>query len=87
MNSAMPYLFPASFISPCSASDPNLSECVEKVINIAGPTFADGLPELGIAPLDPVKLGTVNVDNPALKIVFSDTVVSGLRGFRMNNYK
>lgn len=76
-----------SFITPCSRSDPNLNECVEKVISAAGAKFTEGIPELGIAPLDPVELGTVVVNNPALKITFTDTVVTGLKGFRVNTYK
>ncbi|CAH0682925.1 unnamed protein product [Spodoptera exigua] len=76
-----------SFIKPCSRSDPNLNECVEKVISVAGAKFSEGIPELGIAPLDPVELGTVVVDNPALKLTFTDTVVTGLKGFRVNSYK
>ncbi|XP_014357069.2 circadian clock-controlled protein daywake isoform X1 [Papilio machaon] len=75
------------FIKPCSISDPNLNQCIEKSIELAGPKFADGIPELGIAPLDPVQLGTVVVDNPALKLTFSDTVVTGLRDFKVNSYK
>ncbi|XP_021192580.2 circadian clock-controlled protein daywake [Helicoverpa armigera] len=76
-----------SFIKPCSRSDPQLNQCVEKVISAAGAKFTEGIPELGIAPLDPVELGTVFVDNPALKLTFTDTVVTGLKGFRVNTYK
>ncbi|XP_026744418.1 protein takeout-like [Trichoplusia ni] len=76
-----------SFITPCSRSDPQLNTCIEKVISAAGAKFTEGIPELNIAPLDPVQLGTVFVDNPSLKLTFSDTVVTGLRGFRVNSYK
>jgi hypothetical protein len=57
------------------------------VITIGGPHFADGIPELGIAPLDPMQLGTVVVDNPSLKLTFMDTVVTGLKGFKLNSYR
>ncbi|XP_045769709.1 circadian clock-controlled protein daywake-like isoform X4 [Maniola jurtina] len=76
-----------SFMKACSASDPNLNQCVEKVIASAGAKFANGIPELGIKPLDPVELGRIVVNNPALKITFDDTVVTGLAGFRINSYK
>ncbi|XP_023935667.2 circadian clock-controlled protein daywake [Bicyclus anynana] len=76
-----------SFIKACSVSDPNLNQCVEQVITSAGAKFANGIPELGIKPLDPVELGRVVVNNPALKITFDDTVVTGLSGFRINSYK
>lgn len=76
-----------SFIHPCSASDPNLNSCIEKSIALAGPTFAQGIPALGIATLDPVQLGTVLVNNPSLKITFTETVVTGLSGFRVNSFK
>ncbi|KOB65021.1 DUF233 protein, partial [Operophtera brumata] len=69
---------------PCSASDPSLNQCVEKVISVAGPLFADGIPALGIAPLDPVQLGTVNVDSPALKIIFTDTKGKAILDFTAN---
>ncbi|XP_075975338.1 protein takeout-like isoform X2 [Anticarsia gemmatalis] len=75
------------FFTPCSKSDPHLSECVQNVISIGGAKFTEGIPALGIAPLDPVQLGTVFVDNPALKLTFTDTVVTGLKGFRVNTYK
>ncbi|KAJ0183539.1 hypothetical protein K1T71_001515 [Dendrolimus kikuchii] len=76
-----------SFIKACSASDPNLSQCIERVIEKAGPTFANGIPDLGIAPLDPVQLGNISTHNPALKIDFMDTVVTGLGGLTVNAYK
>ncbi|KAJ8723086.1 hypothetical protein PYW08_002998 [Mythimna loreyi] len=76
-----------SFITPCSRSDPELNSCIEKVITAGGAKFTEGIPELGIKPLDPVELGTVFVDNPALKLTFTDTVVTGLKGFRVNSYK
>ncbi|CAH0586775.1 unnamed protein product [Chrysodeixis includens] len=76
-----------SFITACSRSDPQVNTCIENVISAAGAKFTEGIPELGIAPLDPVQLGTVLVDNPSLKLTFSDTVVTGLRGFRVNSYK
>ncbi|XP_032516621.2 circadian clock-controlled protein daywake-like [Danaus plexippus] len=76
-----------SFIKACSASDPNLNQCIEDVITSAGPKFARGIPELGIKPLDPVELGKVVVDNPALKLTFEDTVVTGLAGFKINTFK
>uniref|UniRef100_A0A0K8TU43 Takeout Protein n=1 Tax=Epiphyas postvittana TaxID=65032 RepID=A0A0K8TU43_EPIPO len=76
-----------SFIHPCSASDPELNKCLEKAVSEAGPSFADGIPELGVATLDPVQLGTVLVNNPSLRITFTDTVVTGLRGFKVNSFK
>ncbi|VVC96903.1 circadian clock-controlled protein daywake-like [Leptidea sinapis] len=75
------------FLKACSASDPQLNQCVEKVIAEGGSSFAQGIPELGIASLDPVYLGKVLVDNPALKLTFEDTVVTGLGGFRVNSYR
>ncbi|CAH0399972.1 unnamed protein product [Chilo suppressalis] len=75
------------YFSACSASDPHLNQCIERVISAGGAQFADGLPALGVAPLDPLKLGKVVVDNPALKLVFTDTVVTGLKGFKLNSYK
>ncbi|CAK1585763.1 unnamed protein product [Parnassius mnemosyne] len=76
-----------SFIQPCSKSDPNLNQCIQKAIEVAGSKFAKGIPELGIAPLDPMELGTVDVENPALNLVFTDTVVTGLGDFRVNSFK
>lgn len=76
-----------SYIKACSASDPNLSQCVTKAVQAAGPIFAGGIPELGVASLDPVHLGTVHVNNPALKLTFTDTVVTGLKGLRVNSFK
>ncbi|XP_045449931.1 circadian clock-controlled protein daywake-like [Melitaea cinxia] len=77
----------SSFIKACSASDPNLNQCVSSVITAAGPIFAQGIPELGVKPLDPAELGKVVVKNPALNVVFEDTVVTGLSGFRLNAFK
>ncbi|XP_013197932.1 circadian clock-controlled protein daywake [Amyelois transitella] len=75
------------YFTACSASDPKLDQCIEKVIEAGGPQFADGIPELGIAPLDPLQLGKVVVNNPSLKLTFTDTVVTGLRGFKVNSFK
>ncbi|XP_046977795.1 protein takeout-like isoform X2 [Vanessa cardui] len=75
------------FIKACSVSDPKLNQCIESAITVAGPKFAQGIPELGIKPLDPAELGRVVVNNPALKVILDDTVVTGLGGFRINSFK
>ncbi|XP_050348727.1 protein takeout-like [Nymphalis io] len=75
------------FIKACSGSDPKLNQCIESAITAAGEKFAHGIPELGIKPLDPAELGRIVVNNPALKIVLEDTVVTGLGGFRINAFK
>ncbi|XP_072932946.1 protein takeout-like [Epargyreus clarus] len=76
-----------SYIKPCSASDPNLNDCIQKVITAIGPKFAKGIPELGVASMDPVDLGKIVVNNPALKIIFTDTVLTGLGDFVVNSFK
>ncbi|KAL4709542.1 hypothetical protein ACJJTC_007273 [Scirpophaga incertulas] len=75
------------YFTPCSASDPDLDQCIEKVISSGGPQFTDGIPALDIAPLDPMSLGRLVINNPALKLTFTDTVVTGLKGFRLNSYR
>lgn len=76
-----------SYFTACSGSQDDLDQCIEKVITAGGPHFADGIPALGVAPLDPLQLGKIVVNNPALKLTFTDTIVTGLRGFRLNSYK
>lgn len=76
-----------SFIKACSSSDENLNSCIEDVIRSVGPRFTEGMPELGVMPLDPLELGTIVVDNPSLKLTFEDTIVTGLKGFKLNSYK
>ncbi|XP_041979854.1 circadian clock-controlled protein daywake-like [Aricia agestis] len=75
------------YMRACSASDPELNKCIEDVIATAGPRFAKGIPDLGIASLDPVNLGTIYIDNPALNVTLTDTVLTGLSGFKINSFK
>ncbi|CAG9787546.1 unnamed protein product [Diatraea saccharalis] len=75
------------YFTACSSSNPHLDQCIEQVISAGGAKFVEGIPELGVAPLDPLQLGKVVVNNPALKLTFTDTVVTGLKGFKLNSYK
>lgn len=51
------------------------------------PYFTKGIKELGVPPLDPVKLDDIGIDGNGLKLTFTDTVMHGLSNADITDFK
>ncbi|XP_046978247.1 protein takeout-like [Vanessa cardui] len=78
------YTISASFIKPCKPED---SACIISSATQAIPFFAKGQPEMGIEPMDPLKLELIKSDQGGLKIIFKDSTLTGLKDCSVENIK
>uniref|UniRef100_A0A2A4JM21 Uncharacterized protein n=1 Tax=Heliothis virescens TaxID=7102 RepID=A0A2A4JM21_HELVI len=67
----------APFIAPCKAND---EDCILQDTIKSIPLFADGIPDLGVKPLDPLFFKSVDSSSPNLKFILSDITFKGLKG-------
>ncbi|CAH2084393.1 unnamed protein product [Euphydryas editha] len=74
----------APFIKPCKADD---SACIVSSAAVAIPYFASGVPELGIKPMDPLKLSLIKSDQGGLKMTFKESTLTGLKDCNVENIK
>ncbi|KAM3958256.1 uncharacterized protein ACR2FA_007701 [Aphomia sociella] len=75
----------------CHYSDPNVAECIQRMAEQGRHLLAQGLPALGIQPLEPLKVPSIRLrQHNAPKNAFkydawlSDVVLSGLTNFTFN---
>ncbi|XP_026748696.1 circadian clock-controlled protein daywake-like [Galleria mellonella] len=74
----------APFIKPCKSSD---TDCLIASAQAAVPIVAAGIPELGVRSLDPMKIPVVKSNTAGLEVTFSDNVVTGLKGCKIESLK
>ncbi|XP_053604553.1 protein takeout-like [Plodia interpunctella] len=67
----------APFIKPCKSGD---NVCILSSARAAAPILAEGVPALDIKPIDPMAIPLITGDQGGLKMVFTDTVVTGMKG-------
>ncbi|XP_049872588.1 circadian clock-controlled protein daywake-like [Pectinophora gossypiella] len=67
----------APFLKKCHASD---SKCAKEAAQAAIPIYTAGLPDLGVAPLDPLKIDKLDASTQGLKLTLTDVTVTGLKG-------
>lgn len=66
----------------CHRSDTNFSECVTNVFNELQPIVAEGIPDLGIKPFEPLVIPKMEVDNiqgGKFKQELTDMIIRGLK--------
>ncbi|XP_050679024.1 uncharacterized protein LOC126975259 [Leptidea sinapis] len=69
-------VYSASFVNKCKSGD---SKCVKESAAILIPRFGDGIPELGIEPVDPLFIKMSDASSPNLKLILTDYTLSGLK--------
>ncbi|XP_068633993.1 circadian clock-controlled protein daywake-like [Battus philenor] len=74
----------APFIKPCKDGD---GACVLASSQAAIPVVAQGIPELGVKSLDPLHVPLITSDQGSLKLTFKDTVLTGLKGCKIDSVK
>lgn len=67
----------ADYIQQCDFQD-NFLECLRETIKTTLPHFTKGIKELGVPPLDPVKLDDIDINGNGLKLAFSDATMHGI---------
>ncbi|CAH2252418.1 circadian clock-controlled protein daywake-like [Pararge aegeria] len=78
------YSSSAPFITPCKPGD---SACLIASANSAIAAFADGVPALGIKPIDPLQIPLIKSDHAGLKLVFRDSTLTGLKNCNVESVK
>ncbi|CAG9134956.1 hypothetical protein JYU34_017597 [Plutella xylostella] len=68
---------PASFIKKCTSGD---GKCTKESAAAAIPAFAEGIPELGVKPLDPYFFKHLDASSGSLKLILKDVTIKGLKG-------
>ncbi|KAM3960137.1 protein takeout-like [Aphomia sociella] len=53
------------YILPCSRSDPQLNACIKNSFNHLRPYLARGLPDIGVPPVEPLKIDRLVMENDA----------------------
>ncbi|XP_075981399.1 protein takeout-like [Anticarsia gemmatalis] len=53
------------YILPCSQSDPNLDSCIKNSFNHLRPYLSQGIPELGVPPVEPLFIDRLVMENSA----------------------
>ncbi|GBP69864.1 Juvenile hormone-binding protein [Eumeta japonica] len=74
----------APFITPCQSSD---NACIVASAQAAVEPIAAGIPALGIQPLDPMHIDKIVGNQGGLELQFLDTIVTGLKGCKIENIK
>ncbi|XP_052740886.1 protein takeout-like [Bicyclus anynana] len=78
------YSASAPLIPPCKPGD---STCLTSSTKAAIAMFARGVPELGIEPVDPMKVPLVESDHAGLKLTFKDSVLTGIKDCELQSVK
>lgn len=81
-----------SFVKTCSRNDPNLSKCWEESMMSLIPRVKDGIPEMGLRPLDPIFIPTLDLDfggtgSVSFKAKLNDLNLYGCSGISLHDTK
>jgi hypothetical protein len=68
-------------------SDENLNECVRSVAQKTLKVFSKGIPDLNVPSMDPAKLDSLQINVPGLKLVYNNTILTGIGDGRIENVK
>lgn len=79
-------LFLASYVEVCHRSDPRLSDCIKKNIEIIRPKFQNGIPELFVPNLKPLKISEIKLNTVnAFKAEFQNLSFDGMENLIVND--
>lgn len=85
------FLLSASFIQKCSRKDPQLNTCLKNSFNGLKPYLISGIPEIGLAPLEPLKIDLLGLENNAgnirIKGLFTNVVNTGASNFTVKEVR
>lgn len=91
MNIFFTFLVVASFINKCSKKDPQLNGCIKNTFNSLKPYLARGIPEIGLPPMEPMKIDHMGIENNAgnirIKGAFTNVINSGASNFTVKEVR
>lgn len=89
--SLMVFFLLASFIQKCSRSDPQLNTCLRNSFNGLKPYLISGIPEIGLPPMEPLKIDLLGIENNAgnirIKGLFTNVVNMGASNFTVKEVR
>lgn len=81
----------ASFILKCSRSDPQLNACLKDTFNHLRPYLSRGIPQIGLPPMEPLKIDYMGLENNAgnirIKGAFTNVVNAGASNFTVKEIR
>lgn len=80
------FFFLASYIKPCKRNDPNIDECLKKMMNNLQPFFSKGISEMHILPLDPMTVPSATLNQGSRSMNFK-ALFTDLKGYGAKNYQ
>ena len=85
------FFLTASFLNQCSKRDPQINTCLKATFNNLRPYLARGIPEIGIPPMEPLKIDQLALENNAgnirIKGLFTKIVSSGASNFTVKEVR
>ncbi|XP_008182819.1 putative beta-carotene-binding protein [Acyrthosiphon pisum] len=74
------------YLHICHRSNPDIPKCIIESAYFLRPKLAEGIPEFGVAPMDPMLINTlIPTDGNGLKIETTNLLVTGTRNFTINH--
>lgn len=81
----------ASFIQKCSRSDPQINACLRNSFNGLKPYLISGIPEIGLPPMEPLKIDALGIENNAgnirIKGLFTNVINTGSSNFTIREVR
>lgn len=72
------FFFSADYMHQCDLESKVFQKCLREEIKKSLPLFAKGIPELGVASIDPFNLKDILIDGSGLKLKFTNAQLHGL---------
>lgn len=72
------FFFSADYMHQCDLESKVFQKCLREEIEKILPYFAKGIPELGVASIDPVDLKDILIDGSGLELKFTNAKLHGL---------
>lgn len=78
-------------MNKCSKRDPQINTCLKATFNNLRPYLARGIPEIGIPPMEPLRIDQLALENNAgnirIKGLFTKIVSSGASNFTVKEVR
>lgn len=79
----------APILKLCQKNDPNLTECLRKVVETIRPNLTAGIPDLLIPPCEPLKIPEIRIVQNAgairMESEYNNVIISGLSNFTLRD--
>ncbi|XP_060843533.1 protein takeout-like [Rhopalosiphum padi] len=76
-----------SYFKPCKRDDPNINECLMKLMENIRPYISKGIPEMHILPLDPMMIPSVTLNQNSAGSVNFVALFTDLKGYGGKNFQ